>query len=530
MSIDPGEGAPAGGGETPGASEVRTSDRLQSMLAQAVEGQQSEQRELVGALTDMRNQVLRLGQEIAAIRTGGPGGSGADPAALNAVTVELREAVRFLSERLDGVTRMVAQRGEELADVRAALSAVDAHVRSQTETIGVLSQGLQALPSYGERVSALHDAIGAVHNRLAALETTVAQSADPAGIDRRLAGIEAAIRPLGEQVAESRQAAGNHAASLAEASARIAEQAQALQAHSSSLDALHERVRAIAEGTQAALAVPPVFDESTIAGLEAKLSAISAEVANLARRDSAPAPDPEAFAAAVREVEQRLRAHVDDAVIALAEILVRRRPAATADQITGTPLTGRESSSYQPAEGYAAPLRSDDEPPAPAAPVAVLPGEEEGDSSTPVVDFSVAEFADEDASDAPAADALVDVEPEDDELADQGEPAGYDEPPVEAGRDDAAEDEAEQYDDGDYFAATPDDGGPGDETEASDDRDELDDTSEIKFPPPVVMPPAPMPPSPPAAWSPEVPPERPEADPSTPNVVPDERKRRWFSR
>ena len=63
----------------------------------------------MAALVDIRNQVIRLGQEVHALRTEQPAQS---PDAMNAVTAELREAVRFLAERLDGVARMVAQRGE----------------------------------------------------------------------------------------------------------------------------------------------------------------------------------------------------------------------------------------------------------------------------------------------------------------------------------------------------------------------------------------------------------------------------------
>jgi len=160
------------------------------MLAQAVEGQRDEQREVAGVLGDMRNQLLRLGQEIAEMRASG-GSDGGDASTINNVTVELREAVRFLSERLDGVTRMVAQRGEDLADIRGALTTIDAHVGAQGETIGMLSQGLQALPSYGERVSALHDDFERVHQRLGELQAAVERPTDTGRIEQRLTSIEA---------------------------------------------------------------------------------------------------------------------------------------------------------------------------------------------------------------------------------------------------------------------------------------------------------------------------------------------------
>ena len=55
--------------------------------------------------------------------------------------------------------------------------------RSQAETIGVLTTGMQALPSYGERVSSLQDNIN--------------------GLQQRLTGIEAAFGPLTGYVAVS---------------------------------------------------------------------------------------------------------------------------------------------------------------------------------------------------------------------------------------------------------------------------------------------------------------------------------------
>jgi glycine cleavage system regulatory protein len=410
------------------------------------------------------------------------------------------------------------------------LAAVDAHVRSQTETIGVLSQGLQALPSYGERVSALHDAIGAVHNRLAAVETSVTRAGDTTGLEARLADLEAAVRPLGEQVAQSRNAATEHAASLAEAT-------RALQQHGASLESLHDRVAAIADGTQAALAVPPVFDESTIAGLEAKLSAISDELAAVRDRGgSAPAAD--AIAAAVREAELRLRAHVDDAVLALAEMLVRRRPASTAG-------SGAPASWPEPAPAYEAPEPAS----APAPTVAVAPAasvsppeaasllDDEAEHATPIVDFSVAEFADEDGDSDLAASSSAAADLDEDEDEDDG---GYDEPPAEAEYDDATDvddddEDSDDYEDDDYDDDAEDDAADDAAADSAEDGEDLDATSEIKFPRPAVMPPegtaeASSIPAPPASWSPEVPPERGEPESGGDTIVPEGRKRRWFSR
>lgn len=475
MTTDPGSGGPATGdpGADPGATQA--SSRLQSMLAQAVEGQRDEQEQLVGALADVRSQLLRLGQEIAQLRATAPA-EASDSSSLNNVTVELREAVRFLSERLDGVARMVAQRGEELADFRTALTALDAHVRSQAETIGVLSQGLQALPSYGERVSSLQDHVDGLSARLGEVHSAVSQPVDTTGLESRLSAIEASIAPLGQHLAQSRQADADHSATLADQSATLAEQAQAMTAHQASMDALHERVESLAAGTQAALAMPPAVDDSAIQAVDARLTsmaadltALGAEVAGLVEageREAARAPvaDTDRLTTALRESEARTRAHVDDAVLALAEILLRRRgPGVAMPSDPSLPDTSRD--------------------------VDVDSGEAETQIETEALESTVAPAVDDTgtASEWWKQDDEPDEEPDD-------EPGGPNSM-VDFSAVEIADEES---------------------TQAQTDGEPADDA------------PAPVAPAS-AGWSPEKPPERPGVDPNTGTVIP-ERRRRWFSR
>lgn len=548
MTIDPGSGQPVGGGQPPSGGEPQTSDRLRSMLAQAVEGQRDEQREVAGVLGDLRNQLLRLGQEIAEMRAAG-GADSADASTINNVTVELREAVRFLSERLDGVTRMVAQRGEELADIRGALTAIDAHVRSQGETIGMLSQGLQALPSYGERVAALQENIDRVHQRLGEVRNVVARPPDTGHLTQRLTSIESALAPISDQLAQSRQAAADHSATLADQSASLAEQAAAMAEQRRSVDALHDRMESLAAGTQAALAVPPVFDDTSIQALDIQLSSLAAEITSirgdLSELVEAGASQPAAsadtgeFAAAVTAAEERMRNHVDEAVVALAEMLLRRRmPAPSFDSPEPVPSVAPEWAPPDPVDETpvvvppVVAVATDDEPEAAAddsqsadvgpdspewwerddpAAIATAVAAEQPDNEAPVVDFSAADIADEDGDDASDHDVL----PDDEEASDlvDGPPA---EPLEAAGVDvDVPElaDEPEMAD----------------ESHLADAADDLDATSEIPVLPPEV--PRVLPAAPPSygsgsSWSPEVPAERPEVDPAG-TVIP-ERKKRWF--
>jgi hypothetical protein len=218
----------------------------------------------MAALVDIRNQVIRLGQEVHALRTEQPAQS---PDAMNAVTAELREAVRFLAERLDGVARMVAQRGEELADTRGALGAIDAHVRSQAETIGVLTTGMQALPTYGQQVSALQDSITALQQRIGNFE---------GGLGQRLGGIEQALaRPPDAAVSERLSAIEGMLGPLAQ---RLA---QAHSDHAASLQALHSKLEMLAAGTQAALAQPVAVDDTALAALEPKLAGLAGDIQSL---------------------------------------------------------------------------------------------------------------------------------------------------------------------------------------------------------------------------------------------------------
>jgi hypothetical protein len=217
----------------------------------------------MAALVDIRNQVIRLGQEIVAMRSEPAQG----PDAMNAVVAELREAVRFLAERLDGVARMVAQRGEELADTRGALGAIDAHVRSQAETIGVLTTGMQALPAYGQQVSGVAENISTLQQRLANMEGALGQRlggieqalARPteAGVSDRLAAIEGMLGPLAQRLG---QANSDQAASL---------------------QALHGKLESLASGTQAALAQPVALDDAAVAALEPKLAELARELQSL---------------------------------------------------------------------------------------------------------------------------------------------------------------------------------------------------------------------------------------------------------
>jgi hypothetical protein len=229
---------------------------------------------------------------------------------------------------------------------------------------------MQALPSYGERVSALQDNLTALQQRLGGIEGAFGP------IGQRLGGIEQAVaRPADGSVTERLAAIEGMLGPLSQ---RLG---QALAEQSASLQALHGRVESVASGTQAALATPIQIDEAAVGALEPRLAALLSEVTALRQevsslKASAPAVDLSALQAqiaelaaasnastgeaggpafggdvdaALRSVEQRITEHVDDAILALAQTLLGRgqRVSAAVDLPLGAELV---ATGWPPAE------------------------------------------------------------------------------------------------------------------------------------------------------------------------------------
>src|SRR4051794_5011958 len=104
------------------------SERMQSLLSRAVEDQLSEQRQLAGALTELRQQLGQLSSQLAGMQSGGASAGPAVDQALGGLAADLREAVRLLAERIDGIGRLVQQRGHDLAEQRTVMEELRAAV------------------------------------------------------------------------------------------------------------------------------------------------------------------------------------------------------------------------------------------------------------------------------------------------------------------------------------------------------------------------------------------------------------------
>jgi chromosome segregation ATPase len=367
------------------------SERMQSLLSRAVEDQLSEQRQLAGALADVRAQLSRLGTQLEGLQSGG-GAAASTPQldqAVAGMTAELREAVRLLAERLDGVAQLVQQRGHDLAEQRAAIEELKGAVSEHAKALGGMTGGLSALPAFGDRIDTLQGSLGTLTERLRGLEELAAsvaalqqraESVDGGlrelrqaftGVASRAAqlpardDLDAAIGPVGDALEGLGNRLGRIESSLPSLLERLDGLATAQTEHADALSALHDRFDDVAAATTAPgpLAGDDAAADRALA-IEASLRAVRERVDELHRAQptavdleelrervdalhegvlgtggladrlqelGAPGPttaQPEVqslVAEAVAASERRLADHIDEAVLALAEALLRRR-------------------------------------------------------------------------------------------------------------------------------------------------------------------------------------------------------------
>src|SRR5881227_3047008 len=138
---DPGSGTPM-------------SERMQALLSRAVEDQLSEQRQVAGAMNEVRTHLAHLGAELQQLRATAGGAADEEiQRQVAGVAADVREAIRVLSERLDGVAGLVQQRGNDLAEIRAA---IDNELRPRVEGVDAAMRDLRgAFTGIGARVADL---------------------------------------------------------------------------------------------------------------------------------------------------------------------------------------------------------------------------------------------------------------------------------------------------------------------------------------------------------------------------------------
>ena len=242
---DPGSGTPM-------------SERMQALLSRAVEDQLSEQRQVAGAMTEVRNHLAHLGAELQQLRATAGGAADEEiQRQVAGVAADVREAIRVLSERIDGVAGLVQQRGNDLAELRGV---IDNELRPRVDGVDAAMRDLRgAFTGIGSRVADLPGR--------SEIETMLARSGEAsAPVEERLESLQGWIEEVHEGLFGE--------------------------------TGVHPRVQALVEHAAEAPAGP---DEDLGGRID------------------------EAVRAAVAASEKRITAHVDEAVLALAEALLRKR-------------------------------------------------------------------------------------------------------------------------------------------------------------------------------------------------------------
>ena len=383
------------------------SERMQALLSRAVEDQLSEQRQLAHAISDFRRQIGKLSQELEELKSEPLDQSEQLESGLDAVSADVREAVRLLGERIDKVTRLVQERARELTDLRSVVADVQAATGQHAQALAGVAGGLSALPSFGNRIGALQDGLSAVHDRLHGIEElsgTVAQ------VSHRVDAVDASVRELRGAFAgiaarvgdlpgrgdvdtmvrvafEPLESIAGRLAGVEASGPAVKERLDRLTDGLDSQRALVERIRTrldeVADGAMAQDSDTP----ERIGRLEAATTALRSRMedlhatpvhdprvddvitavgemhdglfgedgieAQVAALHTAPRHDPDLDARigktverVVSEMEQRLSEHVDEAVLALAEALLRRKAARPG--VMPTPAAARYMSAGEP--------------------------------------------------------------------------------------------------------------------------------------------------------------------------------------
>lgn len=396
MTQDPGSGAPM-------------SERMQSLLSRAVEDQLSEQRQLAGALAEVRAQLGQLTDQLGAT----PGGATPSPQideALGAIAGSVRDAVRVLGERLDTVGRLVQQRGHDLAEQRALIGELKSAVDGHGNALAGMTGGLAALPAFGERIDALQGGLAGLGDRLSGLEEL---TASVNALQQRSDAVDSGLRELRQafsgvaaraaqlpgredmealtgRIADSVDGLGGRMSRLETSLPSLLERLDALtDAHEEIKDSLRDVQARLGEGTARGAGSPELAD---LAGLREEVAALRGHldsgeeadddavealmerldalhegllgddgvVARLAALQTV-SPDPvtttgvdaeaveEIVATAVAESEQRLAEHIDESILTLAEALLRRRSRSRAPAVSlPDPTGGQEPEDREP--------------------------------------------------------------------------------------------------------------------------------------------------------------------------------------
>lgn len=370
-----------------------SSDRLEAIMRDTVDAQVQEQRQLETLLVDVREALIRL--------EGGSAPAGDAPAqtdAIDRLTADVAAArteqeQRFadLNARIDALAAAVpetpeAPTGSSFQDLHDGLAGVRTDMTSLPEQIGpaVTSAVAHGLAETTTQVGALRQSLTDTVTETTELRSLVAAHADhlellPEAVEgirdlsARLANLEAsaasdeaapsAAEPIGpELTAIVDEQLGTHLEAFGH---DVGEQLNAVRAQMSAVDeslgaTLRERLGAFEERLDALhevlVALHHSEERDLPPALVGRLDELEAELRAMRLANEGPTSPITSVVAQLHASEQRLAHHVDEAVLALAQAVLRRRaggPSAHTDEVSEPQL---------PADELAAAARDDVSP------------------------------------------------------------------------------------------------------------------------------------------------------------------------
>ncbi|MGH3745467.1 MAG: hypothetical protein ACRDTP_11455, partial [Mycobacteriales bacterium] len=360
-----------------------SSDRLEAIMRDTVDAQAQEQRQLETLLEDVREALSRLGGS-----TPGAAGSTDSAEAIDRLAAELaagraEQEQRFaeLTARIDALAAAAPETGaapagssiqdlhDGLAGVRtdmsslpeqigpAVTSAVAHGLAETTSQVGSLRQSLadtvtettelrSLVAAHADHLGLLPDAVAGIQDltaRIANLETAAATgeaapapAAEPVGpevtaiVDEQLG---AHLERFGTDVTEQLNAIRAQVSAVEESLGMTVR--ERLGAFEERLDALHEVLVALHRSEERGL--PPA--------LAARLDEFDDELRAMRLANEGPTSPITSVVAQLHASEQRLAHHVDEAVLALAQAVLRRRAGGAApapDEAPGPELPADE--------------------------------------------------------------------------------------------------------------------------------------------------------------------------------------------
>ncbi|MDQ6649200.1 MAG: hypothetical protein M3Z02_03665 [Actinomycetota bacterium] len=355
-------------------------DRIQALFSRAVEEQVSEQRQLANALTEVRVRLTLLAEEVR-------GATATDGDALGREIAQVGEDVRDQVARQMPVLERIDARLDAFAAFPAAVSALQdelAGLHGRLPAAGEIRDGMADL---GARISRL-DGLASAATQQQVAESTQGLAGALAVVTGRLETVDDIADSLVElhaglgQLRERVEAGSTVARSDDDADSGRLELTGQVARLEDRLSALDARIEGVTQQLSALGALGQQVGDLHAAmsniDLAEELADLRGQLGRLTDRMDVPAstpgpaaaPDLEALTAllttevraATSASERRTQAHVDEAVLALADALLRRRPLPAAapvddlvgaDELVGTPDEVQDEPPDEPPAGMA---------------------------------------------------------------------------------------------------------------------------------------------------------------------------------